>query len=1074
MRITRFSLAGLAIALVGAAAEKAAADNLTIPKATTTPVRTSQPAGGTPGDVTIAASGSITVTAGQTAVTVDSDNDVSNVGTITSNDANDVLGMLLQGGFAGPQVISNSGSINLVETAAQTDTDGDGNLDGPVATGANRHAIRLQAGAAFNGSVQNSGSIFVEGNNSSGIRLDAQLIGNLQASSGQIVVNGTNSTGIHVNAGMTGDAVIGGSLVGRGEGARGLVVENGAINGRLIIGGAISTTGYNNTLRPATQAQLDALDPDDLLQGGSAALIRSSVSGGILVRGVGVEDDTDDDGDGLTEAAGDTDDDAGGAVRSFGAAPALHIQSQASAINIGPTSTGWGLHLRGLVEGGGVYNGVTSTAVRTDGQAGAGVTIANGILADNRIVSNAYEANAYGIYVGGYTTTPTIINRGSIETTSISEAARTAYGIYIAPNASVASIDNRGTINTYVQGEIGTAAAITDQSNTLTSLTNSGVILATLVPTDSNLNDDIEPVATGPAIAVDASTNTVGLTLNQIADTPFTDDDSVDDDASVRPAPSITGAVRLGAGADTVNLLAGSLVGDLSFGAGADALTINNGATFSGRLSDADGALTINVINGDLLAQGGTVNITSASFGANSELGVLMSSTPANATRIIASGTVSFAAGAIVTPLIPAGLPVAGSHIFLTANGGLIGGANVERVVTGSSAPFVYNLEVEIAPGAPNSLQAIYALKSPAELGLTANEGAAFLPIIAALRSNDGASTALAGLLTQAEFADAYDDLLPSFSSGAAELAATAIQQAQGAASNRLATTRLHGLDEVSVWVQEIGYALNREAPTANGQSFEGQGFGLAIGIDGPLENGAMFGLSTAFVTSEVEEEGRPDGELSATFGQINAYLGTALGAIDLDLVGGVGAGRMNARRFVEIGPNFSAQTEAEWWAYEGHLAARAAAPMALTPWFIVTPQAALTYVAMQEDGYAEEGGGAAINYEADDAFSQRLWGDVGVEFSTRFNLRGNGVIAPRLFAGYRSNLISDPAERSFSFAGGTPFTLIDDEYDDGAPLVGIGLDGSNGYSTFSLSYEGEFGDQIERHSLNASIRFRF
>ena len=58
--------------------------------------------------------------------------------------------------------------------------------------------------------------------------------------------------------------------------------------------------------------------------------------------------------------------------------------------------------------------------------------------------------------------------------------------------------------------------------------------------------------------------------------------------------------------------------------------------------------------------------------------------------------------------------------------------------------------------------------------------------------------------------------------------------------------------------------------------------------------------------------------------------------------------------------------------------------------------------------------------------------------------------------------------------SGGTDFTLMDEPLDEGAPIAGIGIDASNGYSTFSLSYEGEFGDQIERHSVNAAIRFRF
>ena len=86
-----------------------------------------------------------------------------------------------------------------------------------------------------------------------------------------------------------------------------------------------------------------------------------------------------------------------------------------------------------------------------------------------------------------------------------------------------------------------------------------------------------------------------------------------------------------------------------------------------------------------------------------------------------------------------------------------------------------------------------------------------------------------------------------------------------------------------------------------------------------------------------------------------------------------------------------------------------------------------------------------------------------------------DGVIAPRLFVGYRANLIDEAAEREFTaIAGGNSFTLEDEPYGDGAPMVGFGIDATNGYSTLTLAYEGEFGDQIERHSINAAVRFRF
>jgi uncharacterized protein with beta-barrel porin domain len=1079
MSLTRFSLAGLAVALVGAGARDAAADPLSISTATTTPVVTSNAANASAGDVTITNTGSIAVTAGQTAVTVDSNNNVTNSGAISSNDADDVIAILLQGGFAGPLQIVNNSSISLLESYAHADSDSDGNLDGPNAIGDNRHGIWLQAGAPFTGDILNAGSITIEGQNSAGIRLDARLTGDLNARAGSTIqVVGANGVGVAVNggagAGVDGDVRIAGTMGVRGENAIGLLVD-APITGALNLNGAWAISGYNSISRPSSQTQIDALDPDDLLQGGSAVHVRYSVGGGITVEGIGVEDDEDDDGDGTTEAGGDTDDDSTASISSFGSAPTLHIEADPSGnLALGATASGYGLHVRGLVDAAGVYDNVEATAIRLEGLVGAGVATAGGVALDNVVRANAAEADAYGLYIGSYVNVPEVLVRGRLLTSTTSEVSDTAYGLYITSDANAPLLNNSGLIAAYVYGEIGSAVVVTDLSNTLATINNTGEIVAQLIPTDDDVTDDDFPVATGPAIAIDVSASTIGVTLNQTPNLPFTDDDSEDDDSAVTRNVRILGDILFGDGADRINLLAGSITGDVSFGAGADVFTIDDGATYVGQLTDSDGQLTLNVQDGSLELRGGNTNITAATFGADSELHVLLSDVLADSTTIIATGDVTFDVGAVIRPLVPNGLPASGAHTFLTANGTLNGAANVIGVVSGVGTPFIYNLEIAVNGGDPNALDALYTLKTAAELGMTANQGAALNAIVNALRTSDEASVALAALDESVEFFDAYDDLMPSFSSAAAELAATAIQQQQGAASNRLATTRLQGLNEVSVWGQEIGYMLNREPPTANGQAYDGHGFGFALGIDGPLDNGAIFGLAVSFISSEVEEEGRPDGEIAATFGQVNAYLGTAVGAIDLDFIGGLGAGKLSSRRIVQIGPDFSERAEGEWWSYEGHGAIRASAPLKLTDWLVLTPQAALTYVALQEDGYEEEGGGV-INFEAGDAFSQRLWGDVGFEIATSIGLRGSGVIAPRLFVGYRANLIDETAEREFTaLAGGTSFTLEDEPYGDGAPIVGFGIDASNGYSTFTLSYEGEFGDQVERHSVNAAVRFRF
>lgn len=1076
MSLTRFSLAGLAVAMVGAAARDARADDLTITTATTTPVVTSDASNSSAGDITIASGGSITITEGQVAITVDSDNDVTNSGAIRAEDEDDVVGILIQGGFSGQ--ILNSGTISLIEDHNQTDTDNDGNVDGPLAIGNNRHGIWLQAGPAFTGDILQQGVITVEGNNSSGIRLDAQLIGDIIASpSSSIVVVGENNRAIAINggvgAGVDGDVTIRSSITARGENAIGLLVD-APITGALTLNGTWLVTGYNNVGRPITQALRDALDPEDMLQGGSAVHVRHSIGGGVLVQGIGVEDDEDDDGDGETD---DADDNYTAAIRSYGSAPTLHIEADGGAgdLVLGATASGFGVHVRGVVEGNGVFDGVEGTAIRIEGQAGAGVTTAGGVAIDRAVRAAAYEADSYALYVGAFADVPQVLVRGTLEGISTSEDPFTAHALFIGADANAPHLVNSGVISAIVYGEEGTAAAITDLSNTLTTIDNTGVISAMLIPTDDNLTDNIVPEIVGPAIAIDVSASTVGVTINQTPDVPFTDDDSVDDDADTRPDPLIRGEIRLGAGADTINLLAGSILGDISFADGADVFNIDNGAIYRGRIFNGDGQLTLNVQDGVLDLQGGAVNITAATFGADSELRILLSDVVGQSTAIHASGDVTFDVGAVIVPIVPNGLPASGSHTFISAGGTLFGAANVVGVVSGEGTPFVYNLEIALNGVNPNALDAVYTLKTAAQLGMTANQGAALDAIIGALRTNDAASGALSRLYTADGFFDAYDDLMPSYSSAAAELAATAIQQQQSAATNRLATTRLQGLNEVSVWGQEIGYMLNRTPPTANGQAYDGHGFGFALGIDGPLDNGALFGLAVSFVTSEVEEDGRPDGEIAASFGQINAYLGTAVGAIDLDFVGGFGLGKLSARRFVEIGSNYREIAEGEWWAYEGHASVRASLPMKLTESIVFTPRAALTYVALQEDSYEEEGAGA-VRFEVGEAFSQRLWGDVGVELSSQFRLRGTGVIAPRLYVGYRANLIDDAAERDFvAINGGTAgFTLTDDPYGDGAPLVGLGIDASNGYSTFSLSYEGEFGDQVERHSLNAAVRFRF
>lgn len=1073
-----FSRAGLLhfVSLAAVMSAPAALADTTISDDRTTGVATSTVNGGAPDNIIVSSSGSIDVSSGA-AVTVDSNHDVSNAGELGSTDDSNTTGILIEGGVTSD--ITITGQINLDENYSTSDSDSDGDHDTPFAQGNNRVGIWLQGPGALTGNIDLSAgaSMLIEGNTSAAIRLDSLLDGDL-TSYAAITVTGNDSIAFDINQGVTGDVEIGGTVQVQGIGSAGVDIT-GDVGGAFTLRGGVSVTGFRSTSRPTSQDVLDDLDADDLGLGGPAVAVRASVAGGVLIDGVGVEDDEDDDGDGATEEGADpnvtTDndlnDDLTASIQSFGSAPALLITTSGADVALsaivdardGFNGFNVGLANRGGIIAAGVYDNIEATAIRIEGLGGDTVTVAGGFLNDGTITAAASEANATALYIGQDAIVPAIVTRNRISSVVSSVSADTAYGVRIASGATVASFDNRGLVEAELRGDEGDAIAFIDETGDVATINNSGTISATI--------DNGVEAFTGDAVAIDVSANTTGVTLTQLPTITFTDDDG-DNAASVQDV-AIIGDIRFGSGGDTLDVQSGTITGDIFFGAGADELFISGGAVVSGILNDTGGDLVIDVQDGELALTGGTLDLTSANFGADSILRISISSDPLESTLVDASGTITFAAGATVAPVLLEGLPVDGSVVFLQA-GSLVGGANVEQVLSGEGVPWVYNIEIAVSAGDPNALEARYALKTAAELGLNANETAAFAPLIDALRLDDAASAAFANLDSEEDFFEAFNDMLPNFSSASAELALTAISRGQSATTNRLAGARMGELRTDSAWIQEIAFAVERDAPSF-GVDYEGSGFGFAAGFDGPLAPGMFLGLSAAFTTSEVEETDR-EGTISASFGQVNAYLGGGLGPLQWDIVAGGGAGFFSADRQISFG-GFSAETEAEWMGYEGHAMGQVGLPLRLGDRFSITPRASIVYIGLREDGYEEEGGGVAIDLVVDESTTTRMWSDAVVDIAWRFgNAAGGGAeITPKLSFGYRANIADDPAERTVRFgAGGTPFTLIDEEIGEGGPLLGFSLTGGNDHTQVSLIYEGEFADTIDRHSFNAALRFRF
>ena len=416
MRILLASAVAIAPLMVATGSQA----EIVISNARTTPIQTSNATGTGPDNIRLASGGSVAVTSGA-AVTLNSNHtvDLDSGSSITMDKSADgSTGLLVNGGNTGSVIVGGSITVNDTQESADVkDTDGDGDLDGPFATGTGRYGVRVVGPAPFTGNVlvESTGAITVEGANSYGLAVETGLNGKLQ-SLGTIRVTGDNTAGVRTTGPVSGNVELSGAISALGANATGVSIE-GDVGGAVKIHSSVVATGYRYTTPPparpttgafdnATTLFLDELDADDLLQGGPAVRVGANVAGGVLLdkalaySAAGIEGD--DDGDGIKN--GDEDDDGDGvknrddpdrngngipdasettaSITSLGGAPALLVGSTTQAVNLGAVGTGdaaYGLINRGSITASGLYSGIESRAVQLGVTGGQAVNVAGGV-----------------------------------------------------------------------------------------------------------------------------------------------------------------------------------------------------------------------------------------------------------------------------------------------------------------------------------------------------------------------------------------------------------------------------------------------------------------------------------------------------------------------------------------------------------------------------------------------------------------------------------------------------------------------------------------------------------------------
>jgi autotransporter-like protein len=1020
LNFMRYLLVSTGLGAIAAVMTPPANAETVISTAVTTPQTT-----GASGDIRISSTGSVKPTSGA-AVTINSNNFVKNEGAIAIRGANNATGILANTNLTGD--ITNTGTIVIDEDFTPTDTDKDGDVDGPFAQGTGRFGIHVLGGGTYTGNILNSGTITIEGNQSAAIAIDSPLTGSL-TESGTISVLGNDSFGIRTGA-VTGNVKItGGSISAQGGNSVGVSL-GGDVGGAVVIQGTINATGYRFPVPPADPSKLDS---DDLLQGGSAVVVAGNVGGGVLFDTKPTTSTTnpDNDGDGIPDAQ-----EGSSAISSFGSAPAVVIGSATQDITLGAvasSSLGHGLVNRGTIGGFGVYKGISATGLSIGG-VGHTVTVGNGITNAGTISAKADAANATALHIGAGASAPQIVNTGTIIAEGGGAAGAAAQTILIDAGANVNTIVNAGTIAATRAGDSGTAAAIVDKSGTLASIVNSGAIG---VSNAADIGND--------ATAIDLRANTTGALIRQVAA------------ESGRPAPTIVGNIYLGSGADVLDIQAGSVTGTVDFGGGADILGLSGSSVLRGSLVNSSG-LAVTIGAGSLLdAQNlGVVDLASLTTADGGKLGVTIGKD--GHTLYNVAGAATFGADSKILVTLDSVGSAAGTYTIIDA-GTLTGSANLtDSIVT---LPFLFNSHLT-PDEATGQVVLDVEVKGSGELQLNRSEAAIIDAALDAADLDRGFAATFLSTDNAADLKHTLQQLMPEHAGGVFETATKGSRLAAGVLAD---PKPLGGL-----WMQQVAWGSTKSIGDTSRYDLEG--WGATMGFDHSVGALGRVGLTAAYLYGK---DGKDANELISNHyeagvywrklaGPFNAWARATVGTIDFD----------STRNFSSTTPlgAVSRSADAKW---KGRLysATGGLSYEARMGRLSIRPNARVEYYKLHEKGYAETGGGDAFDLTVRARNSKESAASGMLTFG--YDLMGlepdSAWMRVEVEGGWRQIISGSIGHTTASFRDGDPFTLYPEKRKSGWNGAARLLAGG---STMSVVGEVDAEEQRDKASLGARLGVNF
>jgi hypothetical protein len=1046
--------------------------------------------------------------------------------TISNVNVNNSTGLLIQGGATGQ--INFEGSISLTSSFSPPLEGNTGLQGGPFTSGTNRIGIDLEGAGGFNGplTLASGSSINIQGDNSVGILINAPILNNDLTEGGVITVLGNQTIGLEVtpNGSVGGNLTTSSTISATGTGAQGLVV-NGSVGGALTIGASITTTAYRSETAPTNATTLNQLGADQLEQGGSAVVIGSSVGQGVTVSAA----ITTGSGSSLTTTAAAD-------VSVFGSAPAMQIGAQNKAINIGNTAADpFGLVIGGSITADGVYSKVSTPALPTPASAtalviggfsGGTVNLNGGIHVVGAVSAESFDAPSTALNIGSGVTAATIQVDGTISATDSGSTPQTAQAITIGAGANVSTIANTGSIFASVtdtKATTGAAAAIIDQSGTVTSITNTGTISAALSPAATNF------VIQGPTTAIDVSHATNGTSISQSTSTTFAGQTAPVFTGSISgstltvtsvanggnlaigetvfgqnvaantvitaegtgtggagtytlnttqtvkseqltgtgPLPSIAGDVLFGAGVNTFDIEAGTTNGAIVEQPGQRQLTVNvaanPGTTASVTVTAANAhqVTSLDVGSGGVLIAG--VNPTFAIGGSNP---TPIFDTTVHPGQAGADGQAIFADGAEIGVRLT-GLQTApvSQYVFVQTSGApgalQVGNLNQEAL---TNTPFLYSA---VASATSSDLIVTLTRKTAQEIGLNASQTAAFNSVFNALQQNPNIANAFLQQTNKFGFLQLYNQMLPDQGLGIFESLEAATQKISNLTEQTPDSgTRLAGS---SAWLQEVNTTLKREDGQTLGDT--DRVFGLVGGYEKMGAGGGAFGLTLAYLNIGTQDVAEPvGGNLITDVVEAGAYYRRAWEGLRFSVRGAAGYAWFNEKRlFVTDG--VSASSNGNWNGYFGDAHAGAEYEFHVSR-FYVRPELSADYLYLNDGAHQETGAGPGFDLNVAQRTDERMTGSAVLTVGAQY---GHDIwFRPELFGGYREVFFGNIANTVANFTGQSPFLLTPGDINGGWLIAGFSLKAGSPLSYVALEGEADLRQNEQRYNVYLSARAMF